>query len=329
MPDSLIDQLSKIVAEGKKEVERILERLSGSNKLTLQTNEYVLPSKDKSGLYRGQMKDISEQEWHNRLIYGDNLLVMQALLAGDPATGLPSMRGKVDLIYNDPPFDSKADYRTKIMLPNVGAGFSRPKKGAATAPLQIEQKPTVLEQFAYSDTWKDGTVSYLRMMYPRLVLMRELLSEQGSIYVHLDWHVGHYVKVLMDEVFGKENFVNEIVWKRSDAKGDATQGSHHYSRVQDAVLYYKKSDYAIWNTLYIPLSKKYIENFYRYKDPDGRPWKLENMLGPGGEAKGSPVYEVMGVTRSWRYSKKRMQELIDAGLVIQTKPGTVPMQKNI
>ena len=103
MPESLIEQLAKIVAEGKKEVERILERLSGSNKLTLQTNEYVLPSKDKSGLYRGQMKEISEQEWHNRLIYGDNLLVMQALLAGDPATGLPSMRGKVDLIYNDPP----------------------------------------------------------------------------------------------------------------------------------------------------------------------------------------------------------------------------------
>lgn len=194
MPDSLIEQLPKIVAEGKKEVERILERLSGSNKLTLQTNEYVLPSKDKSGLYRGQLKEISEQEWHNRLIYGDNLLVMQALLAGDPATGLPSMRGKVDLIYNDPPFDSKADYRTKITLPGT----------------TIEQKPTVLEQFAYSDTWKDGTVSYLRMMYPRLVLMRELLSEQGSIYVHLDWHVGHYVKVLMDEIFGKDNFRNEI-----------------------------------------------------------------------------------------------------------------------
>lgn len=136
------------------------------------------------------------KEWINRLIYGDNLLAMQALIAGDEATGLPSMRGKVDLIYIDPPFDSKADYRTRINLPGV----------------DIEQKPTTIEQFAYADTWKDGTVSYLKMLYPRLVLMRELLSDKGSIYVHIDWHVGHYVKVLMDDIFGKENLVNEIVW---------------------------------------------------------------------------------------------------------------------
>lgn len=97
--------------------------------------------------------------------------------------------GKIDLIYIDPPFDSKADYRTKIHLPSV----------------DIEAMPTVIEQHAYSDTWKNGTVSYLEMMVPRLILMRELLSEQGSIYVHIDWHVGHYVKVLMDEIFGKDN----------------------------------------------------------------------------------------------------------------------------
>ncbi|MDV7392341.1 DNA methyltransferase, partial [Arthrospira platensis SPKY1] len=159
-----------------------LERLNSPNKLSLQTNEYVLPSKDRSGLYLDAIKEINEKEWHNRLVYGDNLLVMQALLAGDPATGLPSMRGKIDLIYIDPPYDSKADYRTKITLPGT----------------DIEQRPTVLEQFAYADTWKEGTASYLKMIYPRLVLMRELLSEQGSIYVHIDWHVGHYVKLIMD-----------------------------------------------------------------------------------------------------------------------------------
>lgn len=136
-----------------------------------------------------------ETQWKNRLIYGDNILVMQGLLAGDPTSGLESMRGKIDLIYIDPPFDSKADYRTKITLPNVN----------------LSQKPTVIEQFAYADTWKDGTVSYLKMIYPRLVLMRELLSEKGSIYVHIDWHVGHYVKILLDDIFGKENFLNEIV----------------------------------------------------------------------------------------------------------------------
>lgn len=227
MSESLIEQLPKIVAEGKKEVEKILERLSGPNKLTLQTNEYVLPAKDKSGLFRGEVKELNEKEWHNRLIYGDNLLVMQALLAGDHETGLPPMRGKIDLIYIDPPFDSKADYRTKITLPGT----------------TIEQKPTVLEQFAYSDTWKDGTVSYLQMIYPRLVLMKELLSDQGSVYVHIDWHVGHYVKVLMDEMFGKECFVNEIVWKRTDAHNDPKR----YGAIHDTLLFYSKSESYIWN----------------------------------------------------------------------------------
>src|SRR5690606_6760853 len=127
----------------------------------------------------------------NRLIYGDNLLAVAALLAGDEDS--PSMRGSVDLIYIDPPFDSKADYRTTITLPDA----------------TLEQKPTVLEQFAYSDTWADGTASYLAMITPRLVLMRELISDTGSIYVHLDWHVAHYVKLVLDEIFGRSNFLNE------------------------------------------------------------------------------------------------------------------------
>jgi adenine specific DNA methylase Mod len=114
-----------------------------------------------------------------------------------------SLRGKIDLIYIDPPFDSKADYRTKINLPNTS----------------LEARPTTIEQFAYSDTWKNGTASYLEMMIPRLILMRELLSNEGSIYVHIDWHVGHYVKIILDEIFGKENFRNKIVWKYNKFAG--------------------------------------------------------------------------------------------------------------
>jgi adenine specific DNA methylase Mod len=121
---------------------------------------------------------------------------MAALLAGDDDT--PSLRGKIDLIYIDPPFDSKADYRTKITLPGG----------------DVEQKPTVIEQFAYSDTWADGTASYLAMIVPRLCLMRELLSDNGSIYVHLDWHVAHFVKLCLDEIFGNGRLINEIIWKR-------------------------------------------------------------------------------------------------------------------
>ena len=228
---SLISELPKIIERGKKQAERILEGLSKNNKITLQTNELVLPTKAKGGLnlFTGQaIKDDVKKEWFNRLIYGDNLLALQALLVGDPQTGMSSMRGKIDLIYIDPPFDSKADYRTKINLPST----------------DIEAKPTVIEQHAYSDTWKDGTVSYLEMMIPRLILMRELLSEQGSIYVHIDWHVGHYVKVILDEIFGKDNFLNEIVWVYS---GATSPRMNVYARRHDVIFWYKKSTDYIFN----------------------------------------------------------------------------------
>ncbi len=141
MKDSLIEELPKIVEKGKKDAQKLLDGLSRAQRVTLQTNELVLPTKAKGGLaaFTGQsVKEAKGRELENRLIYGDNLLAMQALIAGDPATGLPSMRGKIDLIYIDPPFDRKADYRTKIHLPTT----------------DIEQKPTVIEQFAYSDTWE-------------------------------------------------------------------------------------------------------------------------------------------------------------------------------
>jgi adenine specific DNA methylase Mod len=254
MPESLIEQLPKIVAEGKKEAERILNELSERERIVLQTNEYVLPSKERSGLFRGAVREIDKKEWFNRLVYGDNLLVMQALLAGDPSTGLPSIRGKIDLVYIDPPFDSKADYRTKITLPNG----------------DIEQKPTIIEQFAYSDTWKDGTASYLKMLYPRLCLMRELLSDQGSIYVHIDWHVGHYVKTILDEIFGKENLVNEIIW---DKGFRGTESKKIYQHSHDTILFYGKGSSRIWNQQGQPYKD---ENMGRYNkvDENGKQYAL-------------------------------------------------------
>ena len=224
---SLIGELPDIVRDGNREAAAILDRLSSANRITLQTNEVVLPAKASANIRFGNQTSLPLEEM-NRLIYGDNLLAMQALLAGDPQTGLPSLRGKVDLVYIDPPFDSKADYRTRLTLPGG----------------DINQKPTTIEQFAYADTWKDGTVSYLRMLYPRLVLMRELLSDHGSIYVHIDWHVGHYVKVLMDEIFGKANFVNEIVWHYHTGMRVKT----HWNRKHDVILMYSKTkDNIIFN----------------------------------------------------------------------------------
>ena len=252
MAKSLIEELPDIIKEGKNEAAKILARLSDDARITLQTNELVLPAKDKSGIFAGTMPAVhDEASWTNRLIYGDNLLVMQALLAGDTATALPSLRGKVDLIYIDPPFDSKADYRTKITLPGTA----------------ISQKPTTIEQFAYADTWKNGTASYLRMICPRLILMRELLSERGSIYVHLDWHVGHYVKILLDEIFGKENFTNEIVW----CYGEGINSKSRYNTKHDNLFYYRKNtDSYIFNYSEVldPYSEGNVKK-YKYRDERG------------------------------------------------------------
>lgn len=250
MAKSLLEQLPEIVRSGRQVAEKILESLEGRHRVGLQTREWVLPARDSAVTdwirHDDRQTALSggSPDWTNRLIYGDNLLAMAALLAGDEASGLPSLRGKVDLIYIDPPFDSKADYRTKVTLPGV----------------ELEQRPTVIEQFAYSDTWADGTASYLAMIVPRLVLMRELLADTGSIYVHLDWHVGHYVKVILDDVFGKANLRNELVWCYT---GPGSPGMRQFNRKHDAIYWYSKSTNWIFNDQEIRIahSDKTRENF--------------------------------------------------------------------
>lgn len=265
---SLIEQLPRVVSEGRREANRILEGLSDNTRLSLQTNELVIPSKDSN--YRdlfdqlkklGQLdvvkQNLSEETWKNRLVYGDNLLLMQALLAGDPDSGLAGMRGKIDLIYIDPPFDSKADYRTQIEIPGA----------------ELDQKPTVVEQFAYADTWSGelggekvtGTLAYMKYMYPRLVLMRELLSDTGCLYVHIDWHVGHYIKILLDEVFGKDNFRNEIIWKYTGS----LQPNKDFARKHDTIFRYSKSENRKYNPIYTQYSEGTIARFDK-EDESGR-----------------------------------------------------------
>ena len=310
MPKSLIELLPEVVSHGKREVEKILQRAQSDNKLLLQTNEYVLPSPKDGGLFSGNIRkccppdntsaEYCETEgWFNRLIHGDNLFAMQALLNGDPETGLPSMRGKIDLIYIDPPFDSKADYRTKITLPNGN----------------VEQKPTVLEQFAYSDTWADGTISYLKMIYPRLVLMKELLSEQGSIYVHLDCHVAHYVKLLLDEIFGKNMFLNEIIWKRKF--GNAGE-SRVYGSAYDSIFLYAKTPEYIFNPIREKNSEhtqEYIKKRFTRMDEDGkhkgRLWMPYPLANPGAPTP-NLVYEYKGYLppeKGWRMVREKLEAL--------------------
>lgn len=312
MAKSLLEQLPEIVAKGRQVAEKILENLEGRHRVGLQTREWVLPAKDsattdwisvnerRGHLAVGAMPASGLDAWQNRLIYGDNLLAMAALLAGDEFT--PSLRGKIDLIYIDPPFDSKADYRTKVTLPGV----------------ELEQKPTVIEQFAYSDTWADGTASYLAMITPRLILMRELLSDSGSIYVHLDWHVGHYVKLVLDEVFGKDNFRNEVVWKRTNAKSNTTS---KYPSLHDTLYFYTKSTQYHFSVIYQNYSEAQLK---RYKQSDDKGlYRCDDLTAPS--ASSARQFEWRGVTpggnRSWAYSLGELERLYQSGLIELQKDG--------
>ena len=154
-----------------------------------------------------------------------------------------------------------------------------------------------------------------------------MLSHRGSIYVHIGPDVSSYVRCILDEIFGTEHFRNEIVWKRSHAHSDTRQGARHFGRVTDSIFFYTKSDSAVWNQQYTPYDEEYIKRDYRRSDPDGRLYRIDNIQGPGGAAAGNTYYEVMGVSRYWRFSKERMNELIAQGRVIQTRPGAVPQYK--
>lgn len=309
MAKSLLEQLPAIAAEGKRQAERILEGLEGRHRVGLQTREWVLPAKDTSvpdmlvaAERAARLRGAGEGDWHNRLIYGDNLLAMAALLAGDDAC--PSLRGKIDLIYIDPPFDSKADYRTKVTLPNV----------------ELEQRPTVIEQFAYSDTWSDGTASYLAMITPRLVLMRELLADAGSIYVHLDWHVGHYVKLVLDEVFGKRNILNELIWMKTKPKSSTPTG-----KVHDTMYWYgKDAACAITNYAYRDHSSEYVEKNYKHHDEHGT-YALVTLDAPGqGEPRrfGSQFIEPPR-GRHWAWSQERIDQEFPRGTIYVGPKGAV------
>jgi adenine-specific DNA-methyltransferase len=336
MPKSLLEQLPEIVAQGRKEAEKILEGIESRHRVSLQTREVVLPAKDSAvhdwviAQRRSVQREVfapgqasliespqpmlgdaaPEAPWANRLIYGDNLLAMAALLAGDDTT--PSLRGKVDLIYIDPPFDSKADYRTKVTLPAAGNG---------TSAVELEQKPTVIEQFAYSDTWSDGTASYLAMITPRLILMRELLADTGSIYVHLDWHVGHYVKVAMDEVFGKENFLNEIVWQRTGAHNDAGK----FGVVHDVLMFYRKGVTHNFEPVHVPLSDEHQSTRFNQVDAlNGKRFFAGPITAPGS----GPSRKFRGLElappdgRHWSYSQENIDVLEVENKIYYSNTGT-------
>jgi DNA modification methylase len=239
-----------------------------------------------------------EGDWIDKLVFGDNLQVLKTLLEHKERGLLRNADGSLGarLVYIDPPFATKREFRGK--------------RG----------------QLAYRD--KVAGAEFIEYLRKRLVLIHELLSEDGSLYLHLDTNKVHYLKVVLDEVFGPQNFRSEIVWKRSSAHSDTKQGRAQHGRIHDSILWYTKSPQWVWNPQYTPYDQEYIDDFYRFvEEGTGRRYRLGDLTAPGGAGKGNPRYELMGVTRYWRYSKKEMARLVDEGRVVQTAPGTVPAYK--
>lgn len=241
------------------------------------------------------------------LFHGDNKEILAHLLAN-------GFRGRVRLAYIDPPYDSGANYVRKVSL-----------RGSQGASRLEGEAYSVGEQIQYTDIWAND--NYLQFMYERLLLLKELLTDDGCIYLHCDPQRGHYLKCMLDEVFGADHFINEIVWKRSDAHSDTGQGAKHLGAIHDTIFLYSRGSKYVWNDVFLPLPASTVEKWYRHVEPGtGRKYNLADVTGPGGAVKGNPVYEWNGITRAWRYSKQRMEELDRLGLLVHTESG-MPYQK--
>ena len=266
----------------------------------------------------------------NSLYYGDNLDILRRYVRDESA----------DLIYLDPPFNSNQTYNVLFQERDGSQSASQIKAFGdtwhwdETAARSYEETVEVGGQVAEAMQafrkllGTNDMLAYMSMMAPRLVELRRVLKPTGSLYLHCDPTASHFLKLLMDAVFGAANFRTEIIWKRTSAHSDTKQGRQQHGRIHDVLLFYTKTDDWNWNPVYTEYDREYVENFYRFVESGtGRKYRKGDLTGPGGAAKGNPQYEVMGVTRYWRYSKERMQELIRQGRVVQTKPGSVPAYK--
>src|SRR5690348_10402586 len=194
-----------------------------------------------------------QRGWTNKLIWGDNKLILSSLKAGALRRQIEDAGG-LKLIYIDPPFDVGADFSMDIEI------------GGET----FHKEPNLLEQIAYRDTWGRGADSFISMIYERLILMRDLLAEDGSIYVHCDWRMNSFIRLVLDEVLGRDCHLNQIVWKRSAPIGGKKK-SKMFPRDHDVIIFYKR-DANIFNNIYVPYSEDYVTNFFTKSDPNGRKW---------------------------------------------------------
>jgi adenine-specific DNA-methyltransferase len=261
--------------------------------LPFQTVETINESRatrerDTGALFGGDGAQAAER---NLLIWGDNKLVMSSLLA--------DFAGKVELIYIDPPFATGDDFTMEMRIGDEA----------------VIKQPSVLEEHAYRDTWGRGRDSYLTMMFERLVLMRELLSETGSIYVHCDTRANSALRFVLDEIFGEGMFRNEIRWSRSLPKNDPGQ----FGRSSDSILYYTKADKRTFNPQYVPQKEESVEAHYR-EDENGRLYRLASLLAPGNRG---PLYDFHGWERNWRFTEEKMSALEAEGRIM-VRDGQIP-----
>jgi|SRR5579883_356408 DNA modification methylase len=264
-----------------------------------------------------------ESEWRNRLIWGDKKYVLPSLL--------PEFSGKVNLIYIDPPFDTGADFSFTATIP---AHAEEPDENG----MMFTKEPSILEQKAYRDTWGKGLDSYLEWLHETFTMLYELLAPSGSLYVHIGTNVSHYAKVVLDEVFGFQAFVNQIVWKRQSAKSGAFEGISQYGRIHEVILFYAKADAWVWNQQYTTYEQDYLDAFYKFADEGtGRRFRLSDLTAAGsrkGESGGTLLVNGEKVNpapgRHWALGLKSgesvqtaMNRLIKEGRIWH-EPGKMP-----
>lgn len=221
-----------------------------------------------------------EPEWRNRLIWGDKKYVLPSLL--------PEFAGKVNLIYIDPPFDTGADFSLNGTIPD----YSETREDETTS---FFKQPSMLEQKAYRDTWGKGLDSYLEWFYETAVFVRELLSDDGSLYAHFDWHVGHYCKGLLDEVFGEENFLGEIIWNYGSPSGGRVGGAKLVKAHDTIFSYARARGNQKYRIVYLPYSEKYMDDWFKWTDETGRRYR-KRMRGKNPD--GTPKWEIQYLDES-------------------------------
>ncbi len=253
----------------------------------------------------------------NKLYFGDNLHILRTEFADEC----------VDLIYLDPPFNSKATYNVLFReiegTPSAAQikAFSDfwhwDEESARTYHELVrnpEAPPTLVDILSGFERFlrHNDLFAYLVMMSPRLRELRRVLKSSGSLYLHCDPTAGHYLKIIMDSIFGHKNFRGEIIWKRTSAHSNAKR----LGNVHEKIFFYSKSDKFTWNPVYVPYDEAYIRTYYRYKDEEGRRFMSGDLVGHKGV---NPEYEWRGITRPWRYPKHRLDELDATGRIFWTR----------